>query len=187
MKLVTAKQMQGVDREAIHTYKIPSLELMENAGRETVEAILDSYGDPQGRKIAVFVGPGNNGGDVLVIARLLAARMACPVVFLLVPAASLKGDSAVNLSRLHEFPVKIIEVNDNEDLLQIQAMLENSWAVVDAIFGTGLTREVSGIFKAVIKIINGSICPVIAVDIPSGLNRSSLSYLPISVIASSFR
>ena len=165
--------MQGVDREAIHTYKIPSLELMENAGRGTVEAILDSYGDPQGRKIAVFVGPGNNGGDGLVIARLLAARMACPVVFLLVPAASLKGDSAVNLSRLHEFPVKIIEVNDNEDLLQIPAMLENSWAVVDAIFGTGLTREVSGIFKAVIKIINGSICPVIAVDIPSGLNSDS--------------
>ncbi|MBW2485699.1 MAG: NAD(P)H-hydrate dehydratase, partial [Deltaproteobacteria bacterium] len=173
MKLVTAKQMQGVDREAIHTYKIPSLELMENAGRGTVEAILDSYGDLQGRKIAVFVGPGNNGGDGLVIARLLAARMACPVVFLLVPAASLKGDSAVNLSRLHEFPVKIIEVNDNEDLLQIPTMLENSWAVVDAIFGTGLTRVVSEIFEAVIKIINRSICPVIAVDIPSGLNSDS--------------
>jgi hydroxyethylthiazole kinase-like uncharacterized protein yjeF len=96
MKLVTAEQMRGLDNAAINTFKVPSLELMENAGRRTVEVMLDKYGDPQGKRVAVFAGPGNNGGDGLVIARLLAARMARSVVFLLVPAEKLKGDSAVN-------------------------------------------------------------------------------------------
>ena len=165
--------MRGLDRAAINTFKIPSLELMENAGRGTVEVMLANYGDPQGKNVAVFVGPGNNGGDGLVIARLLAARMALPTVYLLVPAAELKGDSAVNYSRLQEFPVKIFEVNGDEELHQIPAMLENCWAVVDALFGTGLTREVSGLFATVINLINESSCPVVAVDIASGLDSDS--------------
>lgn len=96
MKLVTAEQMRGLDNAAINTFKIPSLELMENAGRRTVEIMLDKYGEPQGKKVAIFVGPGNNGGDGLVIARLLAARMASPIVFLCIPAEKLKCDAAVN-------------------------------------------------------------------------------------------
>ena len=173
MKLVTAEQMQGLDETAINTFKIPSLELMENAGRGTVEVMLDNYDDPQGKKVAVFVGPGNNGGDGLVIARLLAARMAIPVVFLLVPAGKLKGDSAVNYYRLQEFPVKIIEVKGAEELQQVRTTLDNCWAVVDALFGTGLTRTVSGIFADVINLINDSPCSVVSVDIASGLDCDS--------------
>ena len=173
MKLVTAEQMRGLDNAAINTFKVPSLELMENAGRRTVEVMLDRYGDPQGKRVAVFSGPGNNGGDGLVIARLLAARMARSVIFLLVPAEKLKGDSAVNYSRLLEFPVEIIEVSDAADLSEASAVLAECWVVVDAIFGTGLTRDVTGIFSLTIQLINAAPCPVVAVDIASGLNADS--------------
>jgi len=185
MKLVTAEQMQGLDRAAINSFNIPSLELMENAGRRTIEIMLDRYGDPQDRKVVVFVGPGNNGGDGLVIARLLAARMARPLVFLLVSADKLKGDSAVNFSRLQEYPVKIIEVKGDEELQLIKTMLLDCWAVVDAIFGTGLKRKVSGIFSGVIDLINASPAPVVAVDIPSGLDSDSGNSLGACIYADS--
>jgi len=165
--------MRGLDDTAINNYKVPSLQLMENAGRRTVDIMLDRYGDPLGKTAAIFVGPGNNGGDGLVIARLLAARLARPVVFLLVSSGNLKGDSAHNYSRLLELPVKIIEVADEKDLHQASAVLADSWTVTDAIFGTGITREVTGTFAAAVKIINETTCPVIAVDIPSGLNTDS--------------
>ena len=173
MKLVTADQMRGLDNVAINVYKVPSLALMENAGRRTVAVMLDRFGDPQGKQVVIFVGPGNNGGDGLVIARLLAARMARPTVFLLVPAAKLKGDSRVNYARLREFPVKIIEVSDAADLHAAQAIPAECWTLVDAIFGTGLTRDVSGIFAAAVDLINAAACPVVAVDIASGLNADS--------------
>ena len=173
MKLVTAEQMRDLDKAAINTFGVPSLALMENAGRRTVEVMLDRYGDPQGKRIAIFVGPGNNGGDGLVIARLLAARMALPKVFLLVPASELKGDSVLNYSRLREFPVDIIEVQDAAFLHKTSAIPDECWAVVDAIFGTGLTRDIGGVFSAAIDLINQAPCPVVAVDIASGLNADS--------------
>jgi hydroxyethylthiazole kinase-like uncharacterized protein yjeF len=173
MKLVTAEQMRALDSSAINTFQVPSLELMENAGRSTVEVMLARYGNPQDRKTAVFVGPGNNGGDGLVIARLLAAGMAHPYVFLLIPADKLRGDAAVNYSRLLEFPAQIIHLKEDKDLQQIPAILAQCWTVVDAIFGTGLTRDVTGIFGAVIDLINETTSPVVAVDIASGLNADT--------------
>jgi NAD(P)H-hydrate epimerase len=173
MKLVTAEQMRGLDNAAIDRFNVPSLALMESAGRRTVEIMLEKYGDPHDKTVAIFVGPGNNGGDGLVIARLLAARMARPVVFLLVPSNKLKGDSLVNYSRIHEFPVKIIEVSDVAGLHGAPAILAECWTVVDAIFGTGLTREVSGIFREAITLINEAPCPAVAVDIVSGLNADN--------------
>ena len=173
MKLVTAEQMRSLDEAAINMHKVPSLELMENAGRGTVEAMLRLYGDPLGKTVPIFVGPGNNGGDGLVIARLLAAELARPVVFLLVEPDKLQGDAAVNLARLKELPVPIIEISDEQNLSDALADLPDCWAVVDALFGTGLTREVSGLFAAAINKINGFSCPVVAVDIPSGLNADS--------------
>ena len=173
MKLVTAEQMRGLDSAAINNYKVPSLDLMENAGNRTVEVMLDRYGDPLGKTVAIFVGPGNNGGDGLVIARLLAARLARPVVFLLVPSDKLKGDSAHNYSSILELPVKIIEVEDESDLQEASAILADCWTVVDGIFGTGLTREITGVFAAAIGFINKVTCPVVAVDIPSGINTDS--------------
>ena len=183
MKLVTAEQMRGLDNTAINNYNIPSLDLMENAGRRTVEVMLDRYGDPLGKTVAIFVGPGNNGGDGLVIARLLAARLARPVVFLLVTSGKLKGDSAHNYARLLELPVKIIEIHDEDELQTASIILSQCWAVVDGLFGTGLTRAITGIFAAAVRIINEAPCPVVAVDIPSGINTDNGKTLGSSVQA----
>ena len=173
MKLVTAEEMRSLDNAAIDTFHVPSLELMENAGRCTVDVMLDRYGDPLGKTVTIFVGPGNNGGDGLVIARLLATRLARPVVFLLVSATKLKGDSAKNYSRLLEVPCKIIQVADEKDLQDAAKIVADSWTVVDSIFGTGLTRQVSGTYGEAIRIINEAQCPVISVDIASGLNSDN--------------
>jgi NAD(P)H-hydrate epimerase len=173
MKLVTAEQMRSLDEAAINKYKVLSLELMENAGHRTVEVMLRRFGDPLGKKVSIFVGPGNNGGDGLVIARLLAAKLAKPVVFMLVPQEKLQGDAAVNLDRLKEFPVPVIEISTEGDLENILPTLKNSWVIVDALLGTGLTREVSGMFAGIITKINESTCPVLAVDISSGLNSDT--------------
>ena len=175
MKLVTAEQMRGLDSAAINTFKVPSLELMENAGRRTVEIMLEEYGDPQGKKTAIFVGPGNNGGDGLVIARLLSARLAKPTVIMLVSPERLKGDSSVNYEKLREFPVTICSVDNGKSLQQCVANLADCWTVVDAMFGTGLTRELGGIFAAAVELINAAPCPVTAVDIPSGLDADTVN------------
>ncbi len=173
MKLVTAEQMRGLDNAAIEKFNIPSLELMENAGRGTVEVMLEMFGDPLRKTAAIFVGPGNNGGDGLVIARLLASRLARPIVFLLMPPEKLKGDSAHNYSKLQDLQVKIIEIKNETDLEQVPKILDGCWTVVDSIFGTGLTREVSDTFSAAIDCINAASCPVVSVDISSGLNSDS--------------
>lgn len=183
MKLVTAEQMRALDYTATNNYNVPSLELMENAGQRTVEVMVEKYGDPLGRTAAIFVGPGNNGGDGLVIARLLADRLARPVVFLLISPDELKGDSAHNFARLPDLPVEIITITDESSLHDAANILADCWAVVDAIFGTGITREVDGIFAAAIKKINKVSCPVIAVDIPSGINTDTGMTLGMSVMA----
>jgi ADP-dependent NAD(P)H-hydrate dehydratase / NAD(P)H-hydrate epimerase len=183
MKLVTAEEMRGLDNAAINTFHVPSLELMENAGSRTVAVMLDRYGDPLGKTVPIFVGPGNNGGDGLVIARLLVARLARPIVFLLVPSGKLKGDSAINYSRLLELPCKIIEVTDETDLQDAAGMIADSWTVVDSIFGTGLTRQVTGTYEEAIRIINEAPCPVVSVDISSGLNSDNGEALGICVQA----
>jgi len=173
MKIVNAKQMRGLDEAAINKFNVPSLDLMENAGRGAVDAIIRLYGDPLGKTAAIFVGPGNNGGDGLVIARLLVAYLARPVVFLLVPPEKLKGDAAVNFERLDDLPVPLIEISTEEELSKAVDGLADCSVVVDSLFGTGLTREISGLFAAAINKINAFPCPVVAVDIPSGLNSDN--------------
>lgn len=173
MKLPTADQMRNLDAMAISRFGIPSIVLMENAGRGTVEAICRTFGDPAGRVVSIFVGPGNNGGDGLVVARHLHQRGAVPQVFLLVPAERLKGDAAVNLAIVTKLPVPVRTVLKPAALAEAEEQLAASWLAVDAIFGTGLKREVSGHFAEAIKRLNRFTCPVVAVDVPSGLDSDS--------------
>ncbi len=173
MKLATAEQMRSLDSMAINRYGIPSIVLMENAGRGTVEAICRHLGDPADRVVSIFVGPGNNGGDGLVIARHLHQRGAQARVYLLVAPEKLSGDAAVNLAIVNRLPVPVRSVTDAAALAEVEEQLAQSWAVVDAIFGTGLTREVGGHFAEAVKRLNRCTCPVVAVDVPSGLDSDS--------------
>ena len=173
MKLPTAEQMRTLDDVAIKRFGIPSIVLMENAGRGAVDTMINHIGDPAGLVVSIFVGPGNNGGDGLVIARHLHQKGARPYIFLLCAADNLSGDAATNLAIVQKLPVPVYPLLGAEDLAEVDELLVASWAVVDAIFGTGLKREVNDHFAEVIKRINRANCPVLAVDVPSGLDSDS--------------
>ncbi len=173
MKICTAAQMRALDETAINTFGIPGMVLMENAGRNCAETIIRAHGDPQAKKAVIFVGPGNNGGDGLVIARYLHDRLGRPEIFLLVPPEKLSNDAGANLARVRELKIPIHPIRSTEDLDTAEPFFADAWTVVDAIFGTGLKRAVTGHFAAVIERINRFTCPIIAVDIPSGLDADT--------------
>lgn len=183
MKLPTAEQMRTLDAVAIKRFGIPSIVLMENAGRGAVDTILRNIGDPAGEVVSIFVGPGNNGGDGLVIARHLHQKGARPQIFLLCKPDKLSGDAAVNLAIVQKLPVPVYPVLHEEDLADYEELLAASWLAVDAIFGTGLKRQVKDHFAEAIKRINRLTCPVLAVDVPSGLDSDSGQPLGFSVQA----
>ncbi len=183
MKICTAEQMRTLDALAIDKYNVPGLDLMENAGQGTVDCIVERFGDPLGKNIAIFVGPGNNGGDGLVIARLLHHLGGLPSVFMLVPTKNMRGDAAINLKELKKLPVPLYSITNIEQLTEAESHLSDIWLVIDSIFGTGLTRKVNGHFAEIINRINEFTCPLVAVDIPSGLHTDSGLPLGCSVKA----
>ena len=183
MKLAEAQVMRDLDACTINDYGIPGIVLMENAGRCTVEAMLKRYGPLTGKLISVLVGPGNNGGDGLVIARYLHQIGAKPLVVLLTCPEKLLGDAAVNLQIVKHLPITIKQVVERGDLDLIAASLQHSTLLVDAIFGTGLTREVGGNFAAAITLMNQTGRPIVAVDMSSGLNSDSGQVMGVCVRA----
>lgn len=183
MKLATAEQMRQCDQLAITRFGVPGVVLMENAGRGTVESMVRRYGPLAGKVISIFAGPGNNGGDGLVIARHLLQHGARPQVFLLVNPETVTGDAAINLNAVRELPIPLVPLLSEANLRDAEPELARSRLVVDALFGTGLTREVAGHFAAAVRRINRLGCPVVAVDVPSGLNSDSGQELGVAVHA----
>jgi NAD(P)H-hydrate epimerase len=169
MKIATAEQMLLCDRLTSAEYGISGLTLMENAGCGTVAAMIRHFGPLVRRQVLVFVGPGNNGGDGLVIARLLLEQGACPRVMSLVDLEKLSGDAARNLERVRQLALPLSTCLNEEDVPEVERLVAQSDLLVDALFGLGLRREITGHFAAVIRIINAGSLPVVAVDIPSGL------------------
>jgi NAD(P)H-hydrate epimerase len=169
MKLALAEEMRDLDQAAIKKCRIPSLLLMENAGRGAVDVMSAHFGDLAGLVVAIVAGPGNNGGDGLVIARHLLQRGATPQVFLLIDPKKLKGDAATNLAMVRGLDIPLFVTDTPEKISSLRAGLVGSELIVDAIFGTGLTRVLSGHYAEAVTAINGAARPVISVDIPSGL------------------
>jgi len=176
MILVTAGEMQEMDRQTIATHGIPGLELMENAGRGATRVLLEQFGDQARAGVGIFCGKGNNGGDGFVIARCLAEKGIDVSVYLLAKTAALKGDAAANLERLVPLDIRVIEIPDEDTFSKTKSSLSDYGLLVDAILGTGLTSDVKGFFKTVINFINAlnrNGIAVFAVDIPSGLNADT--------------
>jgi len=184
MKIATAKQMASLDAAAINEIGIPGLVLMENAGRSTVEAAVERFGDPRGKPVAVFVGPGNNGGDGLVIARHLHQRGAEVRVFLLADEDRMKGDAAVNLAIVKNLALPLHRCATVEKLAAVKDEAARCQLVIDALFGTGLQRDVTGHFAAAVDHMNLLPAPVVAVDLPSGLDADRGQALGTAVQAS---
>jgi len=179
-KAATAEQMRDFDRRAEREFGVPSIVLMENAGRHVSEAIRHMLRSVRGKRIAVVAGTGNNGGDGFVAARHLRDAGAEASVFLLGDPAEVKGEAKINLDMLLEtgFTVKSVQ-----SASEIEVPLTHSDAIVDAIFGTGLHGEVRGLTADVIQAINASGRPVVAVDVPSGLDADTGRILGVCVNA----
>jgi len=161
MKIVTAEQMRALDRAAIEERGIPSLDLMDRAGRGLADLALAVAG---GRgPIAVVAGRGNNGGDGFVAARLLRESGADAFVVLVADPKDLSADAKVNRDRFAEAGGEIASDLDG-------ARLGGCACVIDALLGTGLARDVRGELAGAIEAINSAGAPVVACDIPSGLN-----------------
>jgi NAD(P)H-hydrate epimerase len=168
MKLVTAEEMRELDRRAMEEVGIPSLVLMENAGRTTYQILRREFPDLAG-PVAVLAGRGNNGGDGCVVARYLAQAGMPVAVFLMAARDQVQGDARVNLEIAARLGVEIVEVREERDLNPLAHRLARSALIVDALLGTGLNSEVRGLMRLVIEEVNRLRPPVLAVDIPSGL------------------
>lgn len=174
MFLVTAAEMQAMDRNTIEFFGIPGRILMENAGRGATAHFLETILKATDRNgIAVAAGRGNNGGDGFVMARYLA-QLGLPVhVYLLAPRSRVQGDAAANLDLLQPLNVPVTEIQDPSTLTAASDRLQRHDIWIDALLGTGLTSPVRGIYQQMIDTLNAWGKPVFAVDIPSGVDSDT--------------
>lgn len=175
MKIATREIVREIDRLTIEKYGIPGLVLMENAGRATADVLLDNFA--YAMKVAVFAGGGNNGGDGFVIARHLISAGLDVDTYIISDPKKYKDDALTNYNALKNLGGNIVELKNN------LRKYKQAEVIVDAVFGTGLDREVTGLYKKVIDFINSQGVPTIAVDIPSGLDANTGQPLGTAVLA----
>jgi NAD(P)H-hydrate epimerase len=172
MKVVTSQQMREIDRKAIEENKLSGLALMENAGLRIFQSLKYIYADLRLKKIVIFTGSGNNGGDGFVVARHLYNYGVKVKVFLLAPSNKIKGEAGDNLNIINKMGVELIEV-ETVKLEETQEAIQNSDLIIDAILGTGLHGRVTGLKAKIINLINAAGKEVVAIDVPSGLDADT--------------
>jgi NAD(P)H-hydrate epimerase len=173
VRILTAAQMREADRFTIEDIGIPSLVLMENAGRQVVAAIEAAYEPQLNGRIAVLCGRGNNGGDGFVVARTLMQRGVECAVFVIGAVADVRGDARVNLDILGRLGVTVVEINDEQTWELHFSEISQCTVIVDAIFGTGLKQALGGMLETVVADVNASGIPIVSIDLPSGLSADT--------------
>lgn len=167
---ITAQEAKGIDIKARNSFGISTLVLMENAGRQVAQEALKML--RRGKRVVIFCGKGNNGGDGFVAARHLLVKGIRPDIFLAGKINAVENEARQNLDILLRLKTKIIEAGEeNLHLLKNRVLRYN--LIIDALLGIGLSGEVRGIFKDLIGIINLSKAKVLSVDIPSGLDATT--------------
>ncbi len=164
MKVLTSIQIKDLDRYTIEHEPISSLDLMERAAKALTLAIMERW--DKNHLVKVFAGPGNNGGDALAVARMLAEYDYAVEVFLFNTTDKLSIDCMANRDRIRKS--KKLVFNEITSQFDPPELTENM-LVVDGLFGSGLSRPLSGGFAAVVKYINASPASVVSLDVPSGL------------------
>jgi hydroxyethylthiazole kinase-like uncharacterized protein yjeF len=173
MKAVTAEIMKRLDQRTIREFGIPGLVLMENAARGTVNALFRHFPDLANKRIGILAGRGNNGGDALAVARYLGNRRISCRIYLFTSRDELKGDARANLEILDRMGAEVIEIPNGEEWEQRRGEVAENHLFVDGILGTGLQGPVRGFLPEVFQFLNALHRPVVAIDIPSGLDADS--------------
>ena len=172
MKIFPTSSIKQLDAYTIEHEPIASIDLMERAAQALTDALITRWNTPS-TPFVIFAGPGNNGGDALAVARLLAERGYRPAVYLFNPQGHLSDDCQTNRERL----VTMQGVDFHEVSTQFSPpQLTAAHVVVDGLFGSGLNKPLGGGFAAVVKYINASSAQVVAIDVPSGLMGEDNSY-----------
>jgi len=173
--VMTGEQVRAVDSWAINDIGVPGVVLMENAGRSCAELIKDKLAAVEKPKVCIFCGAGNNGGDGYVIARHLLNSGFVVVVVICADYGKIKGDAKINLEILERLKHRLDRLNLKTENIpdRVGAFAGDADMIVDALFGTGLRGELRGEYKELIRSINALNRPILAVDIPSGLDCDS--------------
>lgn len=173
MKLLKADEMKDIDRRASSEFGIPSIILMENAGLRTLEVIEEILGETKNRMIVILAGKGNNGGDGLVIARHLINSGAVVETYLTGEVEELTQDSRINYEILLKMGVRIFPLSSEKDLDLLMLSLMNADLIVDALYGIGFKGSLNQFDSRLVKMVNWCRAPVVAVDIPSGVEADT--------------
>jgi NAD(P)H-hydrate epimerase len=173
MLVLSAKEMARLDEQTIHEVGIPGIVLMENAAQGAAAFFLRVVPDLVDRRIAVVAGSGNNAGDGFALARIYHSKGARVNVVCLRSPLKLSGDALTNFEILEKIGIPITVWKEAQDFDAQWEPISKSGAIIDAILGTGLKSEVKGLYREIIERINRLDVPVLAVDVPSGLDATT--------------
>ncbi len=173
MRVLNTQQMREADRRTIDEIGIPSIVLMENAGRQAVAAMESAFEDLATSHVGVLCGRGNNGGDGFVVARTLVQRGVETSVFLLGSVADVRGDARTNLEVLGRIGLTVVEISNAQEWELHFSEISRCDLLVDAILGTGFHGPLSGLLETVVADVNGLGVPVVAIDLPTGVSADT--------------
>src|SRR6185295_6871767 len=173
MRVLNTQQMREADRQTIDEVGLPSIVLMENAGRQAVAAMEASSEELASSHVGVLCGRGNNGGDGFVLARTLAQRGIEATVFLFGSVSDVRGDARTNLEILGRVGVTVVEITDAQEWELHFSEISECDLIVDAIVGTGFHGPLTGLLETVVADVNGLGVPVVAIDLPTGVSADS--------------
>ncbi|MCK4373740.1 MAG: NAD(P)H-hydrate epimerase, partial [Candidatus Brocadiae bacterium] len=167
------EQVRELDRAAIEDYGVQGLILMENAGRRCARVAADMIGGAQGKRVTVLCGKGNNGGDGFVVARHLSnwgARVSVLLLAAIEDVLAQANEASVNLRIILNICIPVDEVPSAEEVVRAVRERAGSDLLVDGLLGTGVRGEVRDPFRSAIEAVNECNRPVLAIDVPSGLD-----------------
>ncbi|HWR56451.1 MAG TPA: NAD(P)H-hydrate dehydratase [Negativicutes bacterium] len=173
MKVAMVEEMKYIEATAMDTYGIPGAILMENAGAGVARALEEMMDPLRDKKICIFSGHGNNGGDGYVVARYAHNAGAKVKIFVLGKTEQIQGDARLHFEIVQKMKIDIIEILSDRDWDKVRLALLFTDGIVDAMLGTGFRGEIRDHYAEIFALINNSQKPVIAVDLPSGLHADT--------------
>jgi len=179
MRILNHTQARAADRRAIEEYGISAESLMENAGLSVVGALERTLGSLDHLRVGVLCGTGNNGGDGLVVSRLLSAFQCCVEVWVVGDKTRFSRETEAQYSKVLSAGISVSTISVVEEVEDREEELDRSDVLIDALLGTGINKALTGLLKAIVLQVNRSRCFVVSIDVPTGITDSGASKVSI--------